>query len=92
MLTAFLGTPLVPSIRERDVAGAVAEDVVHGVRGGHAVRNRADTTDTLHERDRVVRSTAEKEVLEATPQVAVGLRVDDRRAVAAPSVVTLMPR
>ena len=62
---------------EGDVTVAVAEHVVDRVGRRHAVRNGANAADALNERDGVVGRAAKQEVLEATPQVAVSVRVND---------------
>ena len=67
-------------IRKRDVTAAVAEYGVDGVRRGEAMRDRAHTTDTLSERDRVIDRATEQEVLEASPQVAVSIGLGDDAA------------
>jgi hypothetical protein len=70
-----------PIVGERDVPGAVAEHGVDRVRRGHAMWNWAHSTNTLRESDRIVDVSAEKEVLESTPEVTVCLSIGDRRAV-----------
>ena len=62
---------------ERLEVVVVAVDRLNGEHRGGAVRDRAHATDALHEGDRIVGVAADQEVLKATPQVTVYVRLGD---------------
>ena len=72
-----LGHALAVSSLEGDVSVADAQCAIAGEHRSGRVRDRADATDALGERDRIVRCTSEEEVLKPAPEIAMGPCLSD---------------